>query len=40
MVHVLQRFATHCGLVDGVEGWYARDIQSLPETIQPLARTF
>ncbi|MBO86063.1 MAG: hypothetical protein CL927_11955 [Deltaproteobacteria bacterium] len=34
MAHVLQRFATYRGLVDGVEGWYAPDIESLPETIR------
>lgn len=34
MAHVLQRFATYRGLVDGVEGWYAADIRSLPETIR------
>jgi len=34
MAHVLQRFATYRGLVDGVEGWYALDIPSLPATIQ------
>ncbi len=33
MAHVLQRFATYRGLVDGVEGWYAPDVAGLPDTI-------
>ena len=34
MAHVLQRFATYRGLVDGIEGWYAPHIAGLPDTIR------
>ena len=34
MAHVLQRFATYRGLVDGVEGWYTPSLAALPETIR------